>query len=156
MVLDSHVHLLVVNKAGTFVYFAGPAYRILEKQNGRTMNAPIPKKNLTHLQRVLLFKDSSGASGGAGSSNDGLVLYYDEKAARETGLTHYWNELQRVYKATQDKETPSNEITLRTKPGNAPGLSPIIQTVSGLGILKNGFQYKRFLIVSPAKYALED
>jgi hypothetical protein len=44
LVLDSHVHLLVVRKAGTIVYFRGPASRILEKQNGRTMNAPIPKK----------------------------------------------------------------------------------------------------------------
>jgi hypothetical protein len=36
-VLDSHMHLPVVRKAGTFVWFRGPAYRILEKQNGGTM-----------------------------------------------------------------------------------------------------------------------
>ena len=35
--------------------FLGPAYRILEKQNH-------PKKNLTNLLRVLLFKDSSQAA----------------------------------------------------------------------------------------------
>ena len=38
--------------------FRGPAYRILEKQNHAMTNAR-RLRNLTHLQPVLLFKDSS-------------------------------------------------------------------------------------------------
>jgi hypothetical protein len=104
---------------------------------------------------VQVTNSSSGASGGAGSPDDSLVLYYNEKAARAARVTHFWDVLKRIYKNTQDTGTPSSEIVLRTKPGNAPKLGPIIQTRSALGILKTGFSYKRFTIISPDEYALK-
>src|ERR1700756_5648701 len=47
--------------AGNFIGFFGPAYRILEKQ-GPSDQRCAQWKNFTHLQRVLLFKDSSAQS----------------------------------------------------------------------------------------------
>jgi len=66
---DSHVHLQVLPGNRVPPRFPGPAYRILEK---RTTSQFMYEhgKNLTHLQPVLLFQDSSGAvdDGGDGYS----------------------------------------------------------------------------------------
>jgi hypothetical protein len=101
-------------------------------------------------------KQKSESHGSSGSQNDSLVLYYNAKAAATAdvpGLADLWNKLQEIYKGTQDEGTPPNEIVLRTKPGNTPGKAPIIQTQSALGILKEGFEYGRFMIVSKEQYA---
>jgi 23S rRNA pseudouridine1911/1915/1917 synthase len=67
------VHLQVARESETF-RFRGPAYRILEKQNHRTINVQIQKKNLTHLQPVLLFKDSREA----GNLRIGSSIIYED------------------------------------------------------------------------------
>jgi hypothetical protein len=56
---DSCVPIQLVLDSGSF-RLCGPACRILEKQNHLMSNVWI-RKNLTHLQSVLLFKDSSCA-----------------------------------------------------------------------------------------------
>ena len=67
------MHLQVARESETF-RFRGPAYRILEKQNHRTINVQIQKKNLTHLQPVLLFKDSREA----GNLRIGSSIIYED------------------------------------------------------------------------------
>src|SRR5215467_6221393 len=54
------MHLLMVRESGVFL-FLDPAHRILEKQ-GPFDHRCTKRKNLTHLQSILLFKDSSASS----------------------------------------------------------------------------------------------
>jgi len=58
LLLDLCVHLQLVWESGNFTPFLGPALRILEKQ-GPFDHRYTKRKNLTHLQSILLFKDSS-------------------------------------------------------------------------------------------------
>src|SRR5215467_8719578 len=56
------MHLLMVRESGVFL-FLDPAHRILERQ-GPFDHRCTKRKNLTHLQSILLFKDSSRSVGG--------------------------------------------------------------------------------------------
>ena len=58
LLLDLCVHLQLVWESGNFTPFLGPALRILEKQ-GPFDHRYTKRKNLTHLQSILFFKDSS-------------------------------------------------------------------------------------------------
>jgi hypothetical protein len=100
---------------------------------------------------VQVNSGSNGGSGGAGTQDDSIVLYFNERAlGKDVPL---WKKLLNIYKGTQDKGTPDNEIVLRTKPGVTPGSMPIIQIRSALGILKTSMFYDRITFVTPDQFA---
>jgi hypothetical protein len=121
------------------------------KNQKRENNASVKTQAGIGNVSVQVNSGSNGGSDGAGTQDDSLVLYFNERAlGKDVPL---WKKLLNIYKGTQDKGTPDNEIVLRTKPGVTSGSMPIIQLRSALGILKTSMFYDRIKFVTPDQFA---